>query len=114
MSWIISKKPNNLTEAEADINTTNKPPSKEDEEENNNNSISSHLYLKPVHTSGTLDKQVVLRRIRHRKRVKNLRTTANSLLGYLFPSKKTKEDHNNTVVKVDETTRWIDDAFAAP
>lgn len=48
--------------------------------------VTSHLQLKcdPNNKTGTLDKEVVLRRIRQRKRVNKLR----SFVGSFFPSAK--------------------------
>lgn len=102
MSWTISKKPKDEEEKEENSN------------DNHNPSISTHLYLKPVHTTGTLDKQVVLRRIRHRKRLNNLRAVANYLLGSIFSSKKTNEKSHDVDIPNEHKNRWVDDAFAAP
>lgn len=68
----------------------------------NNKEVSTLLYLKPTHTSETLDKDVVLRRIRQRKRVNKLRAALQALLTTpVSPS-------------VHEKNKWVDDAFAAP
>lgn len=60
--------------------------------------VTSHIYLKPSHTTGTLDKQAVLRRIRQRKRMNSVKSTINSL----FASTSTNK------------IRWVDDPFTAP
>ncbi|KAK9050708.1 hypothetical protein SSX86_030322 [Deinandra increscens subsp. villosa] len=58
--------------------------------------VTSHIYLKSTNATGTLDKQTVLRRIRHRKRMNMVKSTINSL----FSSPK--------------KIRWVDNPFAAP
>ncbi|PRQ26957.1 hypothetical protein RchiOBHm_Chr6g0300191 [Rosa chinensis] len=75
---------------------------KHDEETYDSNNVSTLLHLKPSHTSETLDKEVVLRRIRQRKRVDKLRAALQSLLtSPVLPSAHEKK-------------KWVDDAFAAP
>ncbi|TQE14124.1 hypothetical protein C1H46_000043 [Malus baccata] len=44
------------------------------------NYVSSHMHIKPTHTSQPLDKEVVLRRIRQHKRVNRVRATLQALL----------------------------------
>ncbi|KAI3737051.1 hypothetical protein L2E82_27046 [Cichorium intybus] len=41
----------------------------DEEEDTGGDGVTRHLYLKPTHATGTLDKKVVLRRIRRRKRM---------------------------------------------
>ncbi|CAN0922143.1 hypothetical protein LINGRAHAP2_LOCUS32939 [Linum grandiflorum] len=65
--------------------------------------ISSQVHLKPTHTPGTLDKEVVLRRIRQRKRMNKVTGAIQGLFGF-----RPADKPNN--VKPD----WVDDAFAAP
>lgn len=74
----------------------------EDEQEEDGGAVSSHLYLKPA---GTLDKAVVLRRIRHRKRVNKLKSTLQSLV-----APPPADGNQSSVPRI----RWVDDAFAAP
>ncbi|KAK3231519.1 hypothetical protein Dsin_003400 [Dipteronia sinensis] len=78
----------------------------EDQEVNQEslNYVSSHLYLRPTHTSETLDKDVVLRRIRHRKRLNKVRNALQGFLGWSVPTNKTDK----------VSVKWLDDAFAAP
>ncbi|CAA0812641.1 Unknown protein [Striga hermonthica] len=77
--------------------------------------VTSHLHLKPVHTTGTLDKAVVLRRIRHRKRVNRVKSAVGALLG-----QRSASASNTAVANGGETCgvcprlTWVDDAFAAP
>ncbi|KAI3460272.1 hypothetical protein Pfo_016935 [Paulownia fortunei] len=78
------------------------------QEEENPGLVTSHLYLKPAHTTGTLDKAVVLRRIRHRKRVNKVKSAVQALLSSPFAS---NTDDKKTSVHL---IRWADDAFAAP
>ncbi|KAL2346356.1 hypothetical protein Fmac_000356 [Flemingia macrophylla] len=62
-------------------------------------SVSSQLCIKkPVYNSQKLDKEVVLRRIRHRQRINKLRS---SVEAFLF----------STDTRQGKT--WLDDAFAA-
>ncbi|KAK1395704.1 hypothetical protein POM88_005567 [Heracleum sosnowskyi] len=108
MSWLISKKP------------------EQDEENKKNMIVTSHLQLKvdPNNKTGTLDKEVVLRRIRQRKRVNRFR----SLVGSVFPSTKStssgeqdhdKDDTENSIaspvqVLHQSTTKWVDNPFVDP
>lgn len=70
--------------------------------------VSTHLYVRPVHSSQALDKEVVLRRIRQRKRVNKVRAALHSFLG--MPGKKVATPPTNQ----NPAKKWIDDAFAAP
>lgn len=78
------------------------------QEEEGLSNISSHLYLKPAHATGTLDKAVVLRRIRHRKRVNKVKSAVQTLLSSPFASAADQNKSSTTRI------RWVDDAFAAP
>ncbi|KAL2242052.1 UNVERIFIED_CONTAM: hypothetical protein Sindi_0323200 [Sesamum indicum] len=80
----------------------------QDDEDNPAGLVTSHLYLKPAHATGTLDKAVVLRRIRHRKRVNKVKSAVQALLSSPFASNA--DDKKTSVVRI----RWADDAFAAP
>lgn len=79
----------------------------EDHQEEEAEIISSHLYLKPAHARGTLDKAVVLRRIRHRKRVNKVKSAVQAFLG-------SSDIGNNTTCDHPHIIRWADDAFSAP
>ncbi|KAK8601196.1 hypothetical protein V6N13_059079 [Hibiscus sabdariffa] len=82
----------------------NKSAEEEQEEvESSSISISSHLYIKPSHSKQTLDKQVVLRRIRHRKRMNDFRSALQSFIGSSSPPNKASGPE----------IKWVDDAFAA-
>ncbi|CAI9763683.1 unnamed protein product [Fraxinus pennsylvanica] len=85
--------------------TKDKKEDETEQEENENLSITTHLYLKPCHTSDTLDKNVVLRRIRHRKRVNKVKSAVQGLFRCPFASNTNKT--SNPQIK------WADDAFAA-
>ncbi|CAI9116634.1 OLC1v1017831C1 [Oldenlandia corymbosa var. corymbosa] len=74
--------------------------------------VTSHLYLKPTHAAGTLDREVVLRRIRHRKRVNNVKKAFHSLLSYPF-STRNVDNKAAPPAPVPQTVKWADDAFAA-
>lgn len=85
MSWIVPKNPQANEEYKND-------------DEELNMIVCSQLQLKrdPNDKPGTLTKEAVLRRIRHRKRVNKFR----SLLSSFFPSVKNTtaatRDHDNT------------------
>ncbi|XVF36188.1 hypothetical protein REPUB_Repub19eG0036600 [Reevesia pubescens] len=82
------------------------------EEQEQMESVTSHLYIKPSHSKQTLDKEVVLRRIRHRKRMNNIKSTLQSFLGSSSSPAKTYNNNNNNKVSVHQI-KWVDDAFAA-
>lgn len=95
----------------------------EDEDETSNNcgednqdeqdkldAITSHLYIKPSHSKQALDKDTVLRRIRHRKRMNNFRSAFQSLIGSSSsPSTKMTKNGKGSSNEL----KWVDDAFAA-
>ncbi|KAF5740729.1 hypothetical protein HS088_TW11G00807 [Tripterygium wilfordii] len=80
-------------------------PIEDQEDPEISNSVTTHLYLKPAHTTQTLDREVVLRRIRNRKRVNKIKAALLSLFGSPISSETEK-------TSVDKK-RWVDDAFAA-
>lgn len=96
-SIVVPKK-----ETQSDVAETN-TEELEDSSTNNNDAVSSHLFLRPTHTTETLDKDVVLRRIRHRKRVNSVKSALKGFMGCPVSSKP----HQVSV-------KWVDDAFAAP
>nr|DAD40582.1 TPA_asm: hypothetical protein HUJ06_014905 [Nelumbo nucifera] len=67
--------------------------------------VTTRLYLKPSRTSETLDKDDVLRRIRHRKRVNKVRNALQALLNSPLPGRM--DDFL-------QEERWLEDAFSAP
>lgn len=71
------------------------------------NLVTSHLHIKPTDPTQTLDKEVVLRRIRQRKRVNKWKAMVQALVSSAFSAKPEK------AVSV-HGKKWIDDAFAAP
>ncbi|KAG9440812.1 hypothetical protein H6P81_020977 [Aristolochia fimbriata] len=71
-----------------------------------NGAVTCQLYLKPHKNSESLDKDVVLRRIRHRKRVNRVRSVMRSLL-------TPPESKGNSPTARHEDL-WLDDAFSAP
>ncbi|KAG8389982.1 hypothetical protein BUALT_Bualt01G0036000 [Buddleja alternifolia] len=95
-------------------NSENKEEKEDQREEENPSNITTYLCLKPPpppHTTGTLDKEVVLRRIRHRKRVNKVKSAVQALLSSPFASDHV--DSNNKISSVPRI-KWADDAFAAP
>lgn len=67
-------------------------------------SVTSQLCIKSPENSRNLDKQVVLRRIRHRKRMNKLRAAVGAILGTA-----TGAGGDSSV----QQKKWVDDAFAA-
>ncbi|GAB2224889.1 hypothetical protein Droror1_Dr00005667 [Drosera rotundifolia] len=76
--------------------------------------VSSRLYLKSEEVE--LDKDAVLGRIRHCKRVNRIKNTVHALFDSLSlnSSKKTEKGMNSAQPNSRTTSSWIDDAFAAP
>ncbi|KAL6215935.1 hypothetical protein ACLB2K_015361 [Fragaria x ananassa] len=100
-SYKLSKTKSSVQNEAVSISSTNLREEHDGETYDSSN-VSTLLYLKPTHTSETLDKEVVLRRIRQRKRVNKLRAALQSLLtSPVLPSAHEKK-------------KWVDDAFAAP
>ena len=81
-------------------------PEDDQEEQEKMDSVTSHLYIKPSHSKKTLDKEVVLRRIRHHKRMNNVKSSLLSFIGSSLPA------NTNNKASVHEI-KWVDDAFAA-
>ncbi|KAJ4966319.1 hypothetical protein NE237_018168 [Protea cynaroides] len=105
MEFIVSKKQPTLSEE----GTVMEVVVEEREETETPNTVTRHLYLKPAHTSETLDKDQLLRRIRHRKRVNKFRNALLALLRSPFSSSSGVPDK----VPVHHES-WLDDAFSAP
>lgn len=91
------------------ITTTNNNNYVDEEQEvpETNNPVTSHLYIKPTDSTQTLDREVVLRCIRQRKRVNKWKAMVQALVSSAFSAKPEK------AVSVHKK-KWIDDAFAAP
>ncbi|CAI9777801.1 unnamed protein product [Fraxinus pennsylvanica] len=88
--------------------TKNEKQDDNEEEESENPSITTHLYLKPCHTHDTLDKNVVLRRIRHhRKRVNKVKSAVQGLFSSPTPFA------SNTNKTPSPQIKLADDPFAA-
>ncbi|XAR61823.1 hypothetical protein NMG60_11016347 [Bertholletia excelsa] len=105
MSSIVSKNQQPLSELSENIDESNNNTQDREEFEGPGR-VSSHVYLKPAHSAETLDEAVVLRRIKHRKRMNRVRTAVQALLSSPFAAHPEQ-------VSVHEK-RWVDDAFAAP
>ncbi|KAG7594376.1 hypothetical protein ISN45_Aa01g031320 [Arabidopsis thaliana x Arabidopsis arenosa] len=50
--------------------------------------VSTHICIKRIHTTQTLDREVILRRIRQRRRANKVRSVFQLLFGFPFTSKK--------------------------
>ncbi|KAF3670194.1 putative kinase [Capsicum annuum] len=84
----------------------------EEEEEDNEISrgvVTSQIYLK---SAGQMNKDVALRRIRHRKQVNKFKAATQSFLW--FPTFKNSSKNDGNKVSNSKIIRWVDDAFAAP
>ncbi|KAK6938746.1 hypothetical protein RJ641_032254 [Dillenia turbinata] len=78
---------------------------KVEEERVQEEAVSSQLSIfKPRNASESLERDVVLRRIRHRKRVNKIRNAFQALVSSPFSSSSSSSNK----------PKWLDDAFAAP
>lgn len=64
--------------------------------------VSTHLYIKRIPSTQALDREVVLRRIRQRRRANKVRSVFQLLFGFPFLSKK--REGNNEHDKDDAST----------
>lgn len=106
MSSIVSKNKHKLASSSDQDGTNTENPSH----------ISSHIYLKPAHSSDPLDKQVVLRCIRQKKRANKFRASVQALFSSFLASNtdNNESNGNSKVVNSVEEKKWVDDAFASP
>ncbi|KAG1347956.1 hypothetical protein COCNU_06G017850 [Cocos nucifera] len=104
MAFVIPKKPLHSSSSAYDDDDG------DDERPRPQSSVTSCIYLKPdaggAAVRRSLDKEVVLRRIRQRKRVNQIRTAIQSLLG---ASPDTGEKDGEL-----PSSWWLDDVFSAP
>ncbi|KAF9608877.1 hypothetical protein IFM89_011915 [Coptis chinensis] len=98
MAFTLSSKTNH-SEKQNKINNNSVD---QEEEPEIQPTITRHLYLKPTHSTETLEKDAVLRRIRHCKRVNKVQNALQAMFGSPFSGGST----------VDKT--WLEDAFSAP
>jgi hypothetical protein len=103
MSSLASKTQSTLSKSEK-ITSNTSTATKDQEDPEIFNSVTSFVYIKPVHSTKTRDKEEVLQRIRQRKGANKVRGSLQGFLGWLFSSKS-----ENKV-----SAKWVDDAFAAP
>ncbi|KAF5468373.1 hypothetical protein F2P56_012529 [Juglans regia] len=103
MSYTVSK-----TQPSVDSNAENIPIDIQEEPgvEETQNPVTRHLYIKPSKLGQTLNREVVLRRIRQRKRMNKLKATLLALIRLPFSKKADKEASA-------KEKKWVDDAFAA-
>ncbi|CAN4122764.1 unnamed protein product [Withania somnifera] len=78
-------------------------------EEEEEGAVTSQIYLK---SAGPMNKDVALRRIRHRKQVNKFKAATQSFFG--FPNSRTSSKNESNKVTNSKIIRWVDDAFAAP
>ncbi|OVA05182.1 hypothetical protein BVC80_8893g21 [Macleaya cordata] len=121
MSYMVSSK--TQTSESSDVVKINhhNPEDHQDQEESEtlNPIITSHLCLKPTHATQTLDKDGVLRRIRHRRRVNKVRNALQTILTLPFSTTRTTTTTSSSPDDKAASThqhklRWLDDAFSAP
>ncbi|KMS96585.1 hypothetical protein BVRB_8g201550 [Beta vulgaris subsp. vulgaris] len=72
--------------------------------------ITSQICLKAIHPSQKMDKDVILRRIRHRKRVNKVKNAVEALFKFPYTSAATTNLKEDRV----EFQGWVNDAFTAP
>ena len=114
---IINKNKKELISLDVEIDDDNQniPENEEDEEEEanggvNKNYISSQVCLKM--NENKVDKEVILRRIRHRRRVHKVKSAVQAL--FSSPFSTTATTSLNHRVSVQPPPKWVDDNFAAP
>ncbi|KAK2392488.1 hypothetical protein P8452_29389 [Trifolium repens] len=81
----------------------NRGTEEEEDQEETVISVTSQLFIK----SKNLDKEVILRRIRHRKRMNKVR----SVVGAIFQGSSNNTGNNEA--EAVQHKKWVDDAFAA-
>lgn len=72
--------------------------------------VTRQVCIKPIENTRNLDREVVLRRIRHRKRMNKVRAAVGTILG--TRSSTTANDTTGGDASL-LGKRWVDDAFAA-
>jgi isopentenyldiphosphate isomerase len=81
----------------------NRGTEEEEDQEETVISVTNQLFIKPKN----LDKEVILRRIRHRKRMNKVR----SVVGAIFQGTSNNNTGNDEAAV--QHKKWVDDAFAA-
>ncbi|KAE9609396.1 hypothetical protein Lal_00020223 [Lupinus albus] len=87
----------------------------DDEGEYEDDAVTRELCIKRIENGGIMDKEVIMRRIRQRKRVNKVRAALGTFLTSPFTTNKDKhktEGNGNNPSPVHQN-RWVDDAFAA-
>lgn len=85
----------------------------EEETTTNNVAVTTHVRIKPTHSTKVLNRDAVLRRIRLRKFMNRFRASLQSLFG-TSPGAPAMVKKAGKASTTSNTKRWIDDAFAAP
>lgn len=107
MTDVNSKDKSNLSISVSVSSEADSIGNTEDQEDaEGQNIVTSHVYLRPTHTSRSLDKETVLRRIRHRKRMDKVR---NAVQGVLRLGPVSPKTDNPSAPQL----KWVDDPFAA-
>ncbi|OIV96346.1 hypothetical protein TanjilG_09773 [Lupinus angustifolius] len=85
-------------------------------EKEEDDAVTRQLCIKRIENGGkNMDKEVIMRRIRQRKRVNKLRAAVGTFLSSPFTTNKDKDKDKgkgNNASSVQQK-RWVDDAFAA-
>ncbi|CAI8599910.1 unnamed protein product [Vicia faba] len=89
------------------VSNENQPEVGAEEDEESVISVTSQLTMKPIENCKNLNKEVILRRIRHRKRMNKVRAAVGGI--FRGSSKDSGDGGEGTV----QHKRWVDDAFAA-
>ncbi|GAB4825571.1 hypothetical protein Ancab_008445 [Ancistrocladus abbreviatus] len=86
----------------------------EEEDDEDIQAITNRLVLVKPGQANKLDKDIVLRRIRHRKRVNRLKNAAHALFTSPFSATTSSKSSKPEMASDVKPQRWVDDAFAAP
>ncbi|CAK8568958.1 unnamed protein product [Lathyrus sativus] len=107
MSSTSSNKNNKATKRRGDVSNEKRLEVGAEEDEESVMSVTSQLSMKPIENCKNLNKEVILRRIRHRKRMNKVRAAVGGIFrGF---SKDSGDGGEGSV----QQKRWVDDAFAA-
>ncbi|KAI5403040.1 hypothetical protein KIW84_050586, partial [Lathyrus oleraceus] len=106
-STSLNKNNNKATKRRSDVSNEKQVEVGAEEDEESVMSVTSQLSMKPIENCKNLNKEVVLRRIRHRKRMNKVRAAVGGI--FRGSSKDTGDGGEGSV----QQKRWVDDAFAA-
>ncbi|KAF8410602.1 hypothetical protein HHK36_003134 [Tetracentron sinense] len=99
MASLVSKK-------QASVSETEKNSCSDDREREEPKHVTSQLYLKPTHASESLDKHILLQRIRQHKRINKVQTALKGLMSSPFSGRTDDFTVHEQI--------WLEDTFSAP